>query len=60
MVTRQSIRVAELGDGKQSAGANRIDGLVAVVGIHFFHDAAKMVFHRELREVQVGCDFLIG
>ncbi len=46
-------------NGKESAGANRIDGLVAVVGIHLFHDAPKMVFYRELRQVQVGCDFLI-
>jgi hypothetical protein len=43
------IELAELCDGKQSAGANRIDGLVAVVGVDLFHDAAKVVFHRELR-----------
>ena len=35
-------------NGKQSAGANDIDSLMAVAGIHFFHDAAEVVFHREL------------
>ena len=34
--------------GKQSAGANGIDSLMAVACIHFFHDAAEVVLHREL------------
>ena len=46
--SRDRFELDELCDGKQSAGANGIDGLMAVVSIHFFHDAAKVILHREL------------
>ena len=48
MPSRDHLELDELFDGKQSAVANGIDGLMAVIGIHFFHDATNVILHREL------------
>ncbi len=49
-----------LDNGEEAAGADDVDGLVAVVGIHLPHDAAEVVLDGELRQIQAGGYLLVG
>jgi len=51
---------SESGDGEEPAGPDHIHGFVAIVRIHLSHDAANVVLHGELRQIQVGRDLFVG
>ena len=49
-----------LDNGEEAAGADDVDGLVAVIGVHLTHDAAEVVLDGELRQIQAGGYLLFG
>jgi len=45
---------------RAAAGAQAVDGFVAGVGSHVFHDAVNVIFDGEFGKMQPCSDFLVG